>query len=124
MKIMISILILLVSTNLFAQKKEINELMNNYLKAFHQFDSKLFKEISSEKYYKQIAPTLKTKKLKHKGEFIPYAFDLKFKPALITQNRFFVQIKDKKEKDFGEYYYIVEKQGAKYIIMDYIHKEE
>ena len=47
-------------------------------------------------------------------------FDIKITKAARTPNKYFVNIKDKKDKHFGENWYVVNLKEKKYIIDDMV----
>ncbi len=124
MKILILLTSFLISTSLYANDKEIKNLMNNYLKSLHHFDANLLMKVSSDQFYKQMEKTVKGKKLKHKGDFENYDFDISIKQANVTPNRFFVKLKSKGDKGFGDYFYVVDKKNKAYLIDSMGHSEE
>ena len=119
----IIILLLLSSFNLYASDKEIKTLFTTYLDSIHKKDLKQLKSITSKEYYELLEEYLKKAKPQTQ-KFNPKGFDIVINPARETKNQFWVNIKDKKKKDYSDYWFIVEKKDSKFIIDRKVHTED
>lgn len=122
MKTLITIMLTLSSLNVFANEaSEIKNLMNAYLKGMnHQSESQI-KAISSDKYFKLLNKNNRLQKVFKMNKIPPketFEFDMVYKKAAVTKNLFLVNIKDPKQKDYGEYWYYVKFEKGKYYIDD------
>jgi len=104
-----------------SEANDIKKLMNKYLSALNQKNETLITEITSKKYFKllkkenNLKKTFAKTKTQSKKTFY---FDMIYKKAAVDKNLFLVNIKDRKMKDYGEYWYLVKYQDGKYIIDD------
>lgn len=107
-----------------ADDSEIKGLMNNYLKALHSQDKTMLKNITSKEYYISLNKNFLQKKVAQKNKFISFGFDIKINKAKIDTNQFWVNIKDKKQSEYSEYWYIIEEKKNQFKIIDMIHSED
>lgn len=102
---------------------EIKSLMKNYLIALNTKDKNKLSQICTEKYMKLLQSNGTLDKTFEQQKPVPadeIKFDMKFQKAARTPNRFFVNIKDKKAKEYGEHWYVVNLDEKKFLIDDMV----
>ncbi len=108
----------------FAKQAAIKELMNNYLKAIHTKNAVELKKMTGTDYYKGLEKNYLSSNIKQNKKFIPYGFDIKVNKANVSKDQFWVNIKDKKKKEYSDYWYIIKKEKDNFTIIDMVHAEE
>ena len=110
-------ILMIFSTQTFSQEKELEKLMGTYLKSLNTLNYNELEKITSKTYFKKLKESYKVKNADQKTKE-KYIFDLKYKKASLEKDLYFVNIKDKKDKDFHEYWYLVKKIKNDFIITD------
>lgn len=120
MKSIIIIFILLSSNLVFAKSQsDMHKVMHTYLHSIKTANKTKLKEIVSDKYFKVLNKDGQLEKLfkqqtKNKKKI---TFDIKFQKYHNKKNLYLVNIKDKTQKDYGHYWYVVEHKDGKYKIL-------
>ena len=118
------ILLLPLSTlSAFEKEQEFKSLMKEYLVGLNTKNKDKLSEICSEKYMKLLKSNGTLEKTFEMQKPVPadkIDFDIKITKAARTPNKYFVNIKDKKDKHFGENWYVVNLKEKKYIIDDMV----
>lgn len=123
MKKLLVIILSIFMFNSFASNQDIQILMNDYLMAFKNHDEDKIKKLSTDKYYKMLKKTsiielAFSKKNTHTKD--KASFDFKVKEGARDKEMLFVNIKDKNDLEYGEYWYVLKKEKDKYKIDDMI----
>ena len=108
-------------------RKQIKALISNYLLALKNKDEKKLKQVVSKKYFGMLKAHKILKKTfemqtKPKPGFTPQ-FDMKVEQGVISKDLFFVNIKDKKQDHYHDYWYHVRKISGKFVIDDEQHRD-
>jgi len=120
-KFYIVIFVLISFNSLASEENQIKTLMQNYLKALDQTTSQSLKKITSDKYFQNLNKNgilNKTRELNKQSKNKSLDFDMKIKKAAVSKDLIFVNIKDVKSKNYGDYWYLVKKIDGQYIIDD------
>lgn len=120
MKSLIVILILLFTFSSFASSKaEMKSVMHTYLESIKTADKIKLKKVVSDNYYKLLAKDGQLEKLfkQQKKDDKKIDFDMKFQKYHNKKDHFLVNIKDKSQKEYGHYWYVVEFKNGKYKIL-------
>ncbi|MAZ47147.1 MAG: hypothetical protein CME65_01205 [Halobacteriovoraceae bacterium] len=102
---------------------KIKSLMKDYLIALGTKDKKKLTNICSSKYIKLLQKngTLdKTFEQQKPFDQNKIEFDIKIQKAGRTPNKYFVNIKDKKDSHYGEHWYVVNLEKDKFLIDDMV----
>ena len=103
------------------KQENFEKLMTSYLQALKNQSHEELKKVTTDKFYQQFKKTGlldKVFKAQKKGKVKP--FDVIFKKASLTKDLYFVNIKNKKKKEYGEnWYYIRDKAGT--LLLDEMH---
>lgn len=119
MKKVALLLFILFSNLCFADaSSEIQKLMYNYLSSIKNANEQVLKESVSSQYFQILNKDQGLKKLfklqKKDGKKI--IFDMKFQKFHKKKDYYFVNIKDKKQKEYDHYWFVVHKKDGKFII--------
>ena len=116
----------LTSISAFEKEKEFKSLMKNYLIGLNTKDKSKLKEVCSKKYMDLLQSNGTLKETFKKQKLVPpekIDFDIKVQKAARTPNKFFVNIKDKKDDHYGEHWYVVNLKEKKYVIDDMVFRD-
>lgn len=113
------LIIAIISLNCFAiSQEDSKDLFTRYLDSIRSKKEDLFRSIVTDKYYKD----LKNKKMiqemfeMNKKSKKKLNFDIKIKKAGLDKDTYFINIKDKSQKNYGHNWFKVIKVNNKYKI--------
>lgn len=117
-KLLAFFLILSSSMTLASTQSEIKTVMHKYLNSIKTSNTEGIKQVVSNQYFKDLDKNDGLKKLfqaqSNDGKKIE--FDMKFQKFHGKENHFLVNIKDKSQKEYDHYWYVIIKKNGKYII--------
>lgn len=112
----------LFTTESFGNEQSIKKLMSDYLLAINHKNEALIKKVTKPKLLnrliknKSLAVMFDSQKVKkHKVEF-----DMEIKKSPLVKNQFKLRIKDKQEKHYQDFWYIVEFTDNQYKIANIV----
>ena len=110
-------------------EKSLKELANQYILSILNKDEKTYKSLITEKYLKEQTENNFLKETFSKQPKIlkkEIEFDFKFKKAAVTKNKYLINIKEKKDSNFDENWFVVikEKNSKGYKIDSIQHLED
>lgn len=120
MKNLLVIFVLLLSSSSFANlQADMQTVMHSYLYSIKTGNKPKLKAVVSKKYFETLNKDGQLDKLfkRQKKDGKKISFDLKFQKYHNKKNQFLVNIKDKSEKKYSHYWYIVEFKDGKYKIL-------
>lgn len=111
MKIILTLIIAIYSIHLHAEhsKDDISKVMHSYLSSIKNKDESSIKDVVTKKYFKIMSKDGQLKELfsLQKSDKNKIEFDLSFKPYGKEKNKYLVNIKDKSQKEYGHYWYVL-----------------
>jgi hypothetical protein len=122
----ILLLVSLYSTIIFATPEvELKKTSHNFLSSILKRDQKLYKESTSEKFFKSQKEQGFIKRVFSKSpkKITGLDFDMKFQKGLVDKDYYFVNIKEKNQKRYDDSWFIMKKIKGKFVI-DGIHHFE
>ena len=120
MKKLIGLLFLIPSISLAlstSKEKKLKATMNSYLHAMKNKNESELQKVVSTKYFKFMKKTklLESSFKKQKPGKVE-DFDFTFKPFAIEKNAYFVNIKNKEDKFYSDYWFVIKKVNEKFLI--------